>query len=100
VETHEVSLSVAAVNDAPVNAVPDTQTVDEDQGLVFSTANGNAITVSDSADTDVGGTDSLNTTLIVTAGVLSITPGSGALATGDGTASVSLQGTAAQINAA
>src|SRR5690606_40244172 len=61
---------------------------------------GNAITVSDSADTDVGGTDSLNTTLIVTAGVLSITPGSGALATGDGTASVSLQGTAAQINAA
>ena len=100
VETHEVSLSVAAVNDVPVNAVPGTQTVDEDQGLVFSSANGNAITVSDSADTDVGGTDSLNTTLIVTAGVLSITPGSGALATGDGTASVSLQGTAAQINAA
>ncbi|HKB04154.1 MAG TPA: Ig-like domain-containing protein [Gemmataceae bacterium] len=42
-----VTLNVSAVNDAPVNVVPGTQTLVEDTTLTFSTANGNAIRLTD-----------------------------------------------------
>ena len=43
-----------AVNDPPVNTVPGSQTTLEDTALVFSTGNGNAISIS---DPDAGAAD-------------------------------------------
>ena len=85
---------VAAVNDAPVNTVPGAQTTAEDTPLVFSAANGNAITV---ADVDGG---VLTTTLAVTSGSLTLGSVAGVTVVGDGTGSVQITGTAAAINAA
>ena len=42
-----VSITVIAVNDAPVNTVPGPQTTNEDTTLVFSNASGNLISVGD-----------------------------------------------------
>ncbi|RIW12981.1 tandem-95 repeat protein, partial [Algoriphagus lacus] len=42
-----VNLLVLSVNDPPVNVVSEPQTVDQDGVLIFSTANGNAISTSD-----------------------------------------------------
>jgi hypothetical protein len=47
-----VAIIVDNVNDPPVNSVPATQPLNQDTILVFSTANGNAISV---ADPDAGG---------------------------------------------
>ena len=54
-DTGTVTVDVGPVNDAPVNGVPGPQAVAEDGTLVFSSANGNAIAISDSdaADADV-----------------------------------------------
>ena len=41
------TITVAGVNDAPVNVVPGTQTLVEDTTVTFSTANGNAIRLTD-----------------------------------------------------
>ena len=46
-DTDTVNITVAPVNDAPVNSVPGPQSVNEDATLVFSTAGGNAISVGD-----------------------------------------------------
>src|SRR6185436_13029632 len=46
------TITVNAANHAPVNAVPGAQSVNEDTALVFSTANSNAISIS---DVDAGG---------------------------------------------
>ena len=46
-DTDTVNITVNAVNDAPVNTVPGVQSVNEDTTLVFSTAGGNAISISD-----------------------------------------------------
>ena len=54
IDTDTVPITVTAVNDAPVNATPAPQTVDEDADLVFSTGNGNAISIS---DVDAGAAD-------------------------------------------
>src|SRR5690606_31795616 len=50
--TTTVALVVTAINDAPVNTVPADQEIDQDELLVFSTGNGNAISISDA---DAGG---------------------------------------------
>ncbi len=63
-----VTLQVIAQNDAPVNSVPNTQSVPQDGGLVFSTANGNAISIS---DVDAGG-GIVQVTLTATQGLLSL----------------------------
>src|SRR5205085_4551832 len=52
-DSDTVAITVNAVNDAPVHTVPGPQSTNEDTGLVFSSANGNAITV---ADLDAGTT--------------------------------------------
>src|SRR5947208_1654559 len=46
-DTDNVSITVSAVNDAPVNTVPAAQTTNEDTNLVFSSGNGNLISISD-----------------------------------------------------
>ncbi len=99
VETQVISLTVSAVNDAPVNTVPDAQTVLEDDSLTFSSDSGNLISVSDATDTnEAGATDNLTTTVSVTAGTLTATGTTGI--SNNNTSSVTITGTAAQVNAA
>ena len=80
-------IDVLAVNDAPVNTVPGAQSVNEDATLPIA-----GVSV---ADPDVG---PLTTTLTVTNGIVNVTAGAGV--TGNGTAAVTITGTAAEINAA
>lgn len=87
-ETAAVNVTITAVNDAPVNTVPGAQTIAEDTPLAVGGVSVN--------DVD-GGT--LTTTLTVTNGTLSVAA-SGATIGGNGTATVTISGTAAQINAA
>ena len=98
------SFTVTAVNDAPVDSVPGTQSVDEDTSLVFSSGNGNLISI---ADVDVNETASPDNTEQVT---LSVVNGALTLSTiadlsfgaGDGTADATMTftGTVSAINTA
>ena len=87
-------IHVAAVNDAPVNTVPAAQSTAEDTPLVFSAANGNAITV---ADVDSG---SVTTTVSVNNGTLTLGSIAGVIVVGNGTGSVQITGTPAAVTAA
>jgi hypothetical protein len=90
-----ITLNELNVNDnAPTNVVPGVQSTSEDTAQVFSVANGNAITVS---DVD-GGT--LTTMVSISNGTLTAVTGGGATISNNGTGTVTIQGTAAQINAA
>ena len=98
--TGTTTVNITAVNDAPVNTVPGAQSVAPGIDLVFGTGNGNAITF---ADLDAGGGDltvkleveaSATLTLGSTAGVV-IDP-----AHLNGTNSVWITGTLAEITAA
>src|SRR5262249_51458589 len=80
-QTGSVAITVNAVNDAPVNSVPAAQTINEDTPLVFCTANGNAISVS---DVDANGA-SEQVTLAATDGVLTLAGTSGLTVSGNGT---------------
>ena len=82
-----IAITVNAVNDAPINTVPAAQTVAEDTILPIA-----GVSVADSDSS------ALTTTLSVAHGILNVTAGPGV--TGNGTASVTIAGTAAQINAA
>ncbi len=93
-ESATVTVAVTAVNDAPVNTVPGVQAVTEDVPKVFSVANGNAISV---ADVD-GGT--LTTTVTVASGTLTAVSFAGATVSNNGSAAVTISGTAAAINGA
>lgn len=88
-------VTVTAVNDAPVNTTPGSQTVLEDQVLNFSSANGNAISIS---DLDAG-TGEIGTTLSVDAGSLQATAAGDATLIGNGTGTLTVDGTLADINA-
>ena len=89
-ETATVNIGVTPVNDAPrVNTVPGAQTTPEDTAKAIS-----GVSVA-----DVDG-DPLTTTLTITNGTASVTAGGGATIGGNGTSTVTLSGTAAQINAA
>lgn len=89
------------VNDAPVNTVPGTQTVDEDASLVFSEANGNAIRVSD-ADVHLADTPRLNITITVTNGLLTLGTTNGLTFptgdTGSGESSITFSGSVTDLN--
>jgi autotransporter-associated beta strand protein len=91
-----VSLTVTAVNDAPVNTVPGAQMTSAGTALAFGTANGNAISV---ADVDAG-TGSLTVTLSVTGGTGTLTLGgtTNLVVSGNGTASVAATGSLADLN--
>jgi VCBS repeat-containing protein len=87
-------VTVLPVNDTPVNTVPGSQAGIEDTNLVFSSANGNAITVAD-ADS------SLTVTIGVLHGSLTLATTSGlGSVTGNGSANLVVTGSAAAINAA
>lgn len=94
-----VTLTVNAVNDAPVNTVPAAQTIAVDTNLAFSTLNGTLIAVSDE---DLGGND-LRITLTSSHGLLTLATTSGlAFTVGSGTsdATMTFTGTLADVNAA
>ena len=76
----------------PVNTVPGAQTTTTVAPLVFSAGNSNAISVVE------GG--ALTTVVSVGNGMLTATTGGGAAISNNGTATVTLEGTAAQVNAA
>src|SRR6266545_4992675 len=80
-------LTITALNDAPINTVPGAQTVAEDTTLPIV-----GVSV---ADID---SSTLTTTLSVAHGILNVTAGPGV--SGNGTAIVTITGTAAQINTA
>ena len=83
-----ISLTVTAVNDAPVNTVPGAQTVNEDTALAIA-----GLSV---ADVD---SPTLTTTLTVTNGTLAIVAGA-ARVTGFLTNSLTISGTIDEVNAA
>jgi VCBS repeat-containing protein len=91
------NFTVNPVNDAPVNIMPGGQSVNEDTAKVFSTANGNAISISDSD----AGSNVVQVTLSVASGTLTmgslvgLTVSAGA----NGSSTVTVQGTLAAINA-
>ncbi len=93
-ETATVAVAVASINDAPVTVVPGGQTTNEDAALVLSSANANAITVS-----DLDG-DTLTVTLSGTNGRLTLGSALGVIVSGDGTGTVTVTGSAAAINTA
>jgi len=91
------TVSVTAVNDAPVNSGPATQTFSQDTNLIFNTANGNLISVSD-ADS-AGGVERV--TLTATHGLITLSGTSGlSFLVGSGTsdATVTFEGTLSDIN--
>src|SRR4030095_12711373 len=95
-DVDSIAITVNAVNDAPVNAVPGAQTMNEDGTLTFSTANGNAISI---ADVDAG-SSSVQVTLAATNGVLTLAGTSGLTVSRHRTGTVTVTGTLANINTA
>src|SRR5690606_3085200 len=96
--TTAVTITVTTVNDAPVNTVPGSQTIDQDEPLVFSTGNGNAISV---ADVDAGG-GTIQVTLTASNGLLTLASTTGLVfISGSGTsdATMTFGGTITDINA-
>ncbi|MET0645318.1 MAG: tandem-95 repeat protein [Pyrinomonadaceae bacterium] len=92
-----VSITVTAVNDAPVNSVPPAQATDQNTTLVFSPANSNAVSVS---DVDAG-TDPLRVTLTTLNGTLTLGATAGLTFTaGDGSddATMTFAGTLTDLN--
>ncbi|WP_441227843.1 T1SS-143 repeat domain-containing protein [Tardiphaga sp. 20_F10_N6_6] len=86
------TFTVNGVNDAPINTLPaGPLTVAEDTPL--------AITGLSISDSDAG-TSSVTTTLSVTSGMLTVLGGSGVTIAGNGSATVTLTGSQADINAA
>ena len=93
-DTAAVTIDLNNVNEAPVNTVPGAQTTDEDTSLTFSTANGNLISVAN----DGGAT--AHVVVSVGNGTLTVSGAGSATVINDGTSSVTLYGTVADINAA
>ena len=87
--TATVSLTINPVNDAPVNTVPGAQTVNEDTVLAID---GLSVADVDSA--------TLTTTLTVANGLLTVVPETGVTITGNLANTVTISGSAADVNAA
>src|SRR3954452_8715601 len=94
-DSKSTSIAITAIDDAPVNSVPGTQTINEDEALTFSSGNGNAITVS---DIDAGGAD-VTVTLSSANGTITLGSTAGlTTVTGNGTGTVNATGPIAAIN--
>lgn len=95
-----LTVRVLSVNDLPVNNIPTARTTNEDVNIVFSTVNNNAISISDN-DALNDPSVILTTTLSIGSGkgTLTLTEGSGATITNNGSTTVQITGTVAQINA-
>jgi hypothetical protein len=89
------SITLDAVNDAPVNHLPLPQSVNEDHTLLFNTANANPVSVT---DVDVA-SGTISVELTVQHGVLGV-GASGATVGGDGTNDVTISGSLSDVNAA
>ncbi len=101
ITTGTVALNITALNDDPSLSLPGTQTINEESGLTFGAANGNALTVSDPDVAETPG--QLRVTLSVARGRLSLATTSGiSLVNGTGTndTSVTFTGVAAALNTA
>ncbi|MGQ0667284.1 MAG: DUF4347 domain-containing protein [Nitrospiraceae bacterium] len=95
--TDTAAITVTAVNDAPVNTMPGAQGTPQNTPLVFSTGNGNTITVAD-ADVGVG---ALQVALSATNGTVLVGPVVGAATvSGDGSATVTITGSIGDVNSA
>src|SRR5262249_33228991 len=94
--SEERRIAENAGNDAPVNSVPAAQTMSEDGTLTFSIATGNAISISDGD----AGSSSVQVTLAVTNGVLNLAGTTGLTVSGNGTGTVVVTGSLANINTA
>jgi len=91
--------AVATVNQAPVNTVPGAQSLIENSQLVFSTANGNAISI---ADPDAGSIP-IQETLTATNGLITLSTSAGlnfSVGTGINSSTMTFTGTVAAINTA
>jgi VCBS repeat-containing protein len=97
-DTENITINIAATNDAPVNGFPAlTQTFNEDTSLVFNNANGNALSVS---DVDAGAGD-LTVNLVTTAGNITLGTTAGLTSfSGNGSGNVMATGTIAALNTA
>jgi hypothetical protein len=85
------AITIAAVNDAPVNTLP---------AGGYTTTAGSSLAVSALSINDVdAGTSTLTVTLQVSSGTLSALSAAGVTATGSGTNTITLNGTATDINA-
>jgi len=96
-DTATVSVTVTGLNDPPVNAVPGVQATNEDTVLIFSSGNGNRISVN---DVDAEG-HPLQIILTATNGTLTLNSTAGlSFSTGDGTddANVTFTGALVAIN--
>ncbi|MFF7709138.1 Ig-like domain-containing protein [Pseudomonas sp. NPDC007930] len=96
-ETATVHINTALPNYPPTISAPTTQTSAEDATLVFSSGNGNALSVADANN------DTLSVTVSASHGTFNLGSTSGVTlvnGTGSGDTSVTLQGSAAAINAA
>ncbi|WP_075086540.1 tandem-95 repeat protein [Mariniblastus fucicola] len=87
------TINVGAVNDAPMNQLPSTQSVQEDSVLVLSAANGNNISIN---DVDAFG-GVIEVRLTATNGVLNLATTTGLTVSGDGSAMVTIEGSNADI---
>ncbi len=89
------TLTVTAVNDAPVNSLPAAQTTPQDQTLVLSSGGGNGVSIS---DVDAGGA-SVQVTLAATNGAVSLSGVAGlSFSSGTGTNNTSMTFTGSIIN--
>jgi len=87
--TSTITVNILGTNDAPVNTVPLAQTTAEDTTKVIA-----GVSIADVDST------ALTTTISVGHGTLNVVTGGGATIGNNGSATVTLSGTAAQINAA
>ncbi len=95
--SQSITVNIAGTNDTPVNAVPASQTVNEDTPLIFSSANGNGLSVSDVDNT------AHTVTLTATHGAITLNGTAGLqFVAGDGAAdsTMTFTGSDAAINAA
>jgi hypothetical protein len=98
-----VQISVIRVDQAPVNTVPGPQATPENAPLVFSSATGNAISISDMDAAIPPGTGIEQVTLTAVNGAVTLSGTSNVTiiaGTGTGDVSVTFQGTIPNINAA
>ena len=86
--TSTLDITVTSVNDAPINTVPSAQTTDEDTAIAIA-----GISTTD-ADKNIN-----NTVISVDNGILNVTASGSAIVSNNGTGSVTISGSEADINA-
>lgn len=95
-DTDTMVITVLNFNKPPVHTIPGPQAGNEDVPIVFSTGNGNRISVSD-VDSAL---NSIRTTLTATNGTLTLGSIVGVTVSGNGTANVTINGPVANISTA